>query len=230
MSMWTRKEWKSVNDIENRVRLSLRQKTPIALRESVQMVVIDDQPFEPATNLSNNHYKINHLTDVHSVSSIASYPIVLCDLQGVGTQLNTDMQGAHLIREIKNNFPEKIVIAYTGGARSSAMAKAAQTHADAFLKKDADIDEWVEALDAAINKVVDPLHTWREYRKRLLDAGATPFQVTQLEDAFVENFWSGAGAVKSKFRVKLDTLGLASDIKSIALNFISSVIFDAVTG
>jgi DNA-binding NarL/FixJ family response regulator len=221
---------RSVNDIEPQIRVKLQQKTKIALREAVPIVVIDDQPFEAANNLRNNHYQINHLTDLNNIQDIKSYPIVLCDLQGVGSALHGDMQGAHLIREIKKNYPEKIVIAYTGIAKTTAMSKLAQLHADAFLKKDDDIDTWFEELDRSIERVSDPVLMWKSFRKRMLDTGMTPYQLMELEDAFVESIWDGSDSIKKKFEIKFPSIKLQADLRAVVQGFVSSLIFKALIG
>jgi DNA-binding NarL/FixJ family response regulator len=222
--------FRSINDIEARVRVALAQRGKLALRSSVPIMVIDDQPFEPAVNLSNNHYVINYREDLTRIEDAKSYPIVLCDLQGVGAQLHSELQGAHLIRELKTHYPEKVVIAYSGIARNAGMARAAQDHADKFLRKDADIDSWIEALDAAILQVSDPVYMWKEFRKRVLDSGMTPFQLAELEDAFVNNLFEGDAKVQTSIGDRVSRLGLQGDLRSIVTGFVSSLIFKALVG
>lgn len=224
------KEWRSVNDLESSVRLKKNQKGKLELRESVQIAVIDDQPFEPATNLRNNHYNITHINDLQNINEIKGYAIILCDLQGVGAQLHGSLQGAHLIKEIKTHYPEKIVIAYTGGARTSAMARTAQQFADKFLKKDDDLDEWIGSLDDAIDKVADPVYMWKEFRKRLLDFGVTPFQLTKLEDAFVSGYEAGGDGANDNVQQAADGIGLTQDVRAVVQSFVASAIFKILVG
>ena len=107
MSWFAAKErtWKSINELDDLIRVNRARQDNFALRHNVPVVVIDDQPFDPANNLHHNHYTINHLTDIRTIDDIKIYPIVLCDLQGVGTKLHVELQGAHLIKEIKKHFP-----------------------------------------------------------------------------------------------------------------------------
>lgn len=223
-------DWQSINDIEPLIRARKAQTSKLSLRESAPIVVIDDQAFEPAANLRNNHYNINHMSDVQNINQVMSYPIVLCDLQGVAGQLHASLQGAHVIKEIKEHYPQKIVIAYTGGARTSQMARAAQQYADTFLKKDASLDEWIEALDSAIEKVTDPIHMWKQFRKRLLDTGVTPVQLVQLEDAYVRGLNGGKDAVEVNIASVSDRLGLAQDVRVVVQSFIASIIFKLFLG
>src|SRR6266567_4331143 len=89
-------------------------KTARERRSLVSICVIDDNPFEPRRNLENVGYKITYLGDVNTIDVTTPHHIVLCDLQGVALELDNKKQGAFLIREIKTNYPEKYVVAYTG--------------------------------------------------------------------------------------------------------------------
>lgn len=224
------KPLRAVNDIENDIRASMAKRGKLALREAVPIVVIDDQPFEPAENLRNNHYRIEHRSDITRVEDVAGFPIVLCDLQGVGAGLHTELQGAHLIREIKTHYPEKIVIAYSGIAKTAVMAKTAQQYADEFLRKDEDMDSWIDALDTAVSRVSDPIYMWKNFRKRMLDDGMRPQQLAELEDAFVSSIWKGPEELERSVGERVGSLGLTNDLRSIVTGFIASLIFKAVVG
>lgn len=222
--------WKSVNELEPIVRVARARKGQLALRAAAPIVAIDDQAFEPGQNLLNNGYKITHLRDINNVHDVETFPIVLCDLQGVGAQLHADMQGAHLIREIKTHFPAKVVVAYTGIAKNRIMTKQAQSYADTFLKKDADLDEWITALDEAVIRVTDPVIMWKEFRKRMLDAGMTPFQLTQLEHAYVSGFERSGDHARAAVESTAGRLNLSQDIRAIVQGFIASLVFKAHIG
>lgn len=155
---------------------------------------------------------------------------MLCDLQGVGVELHTELRGADLIKEIKAQFPEKVVIAYTSTAKNTGMAKAAQRHADLFLKKDVDLDQWIEALDSVLIKVTDPVYMWKQFRLRLLSSGVTPFQLTKLENEFVVKFAGGKEEVHRGVIATVQELGLQEDVRAIVQGFISALIFKALIG
>lgn len=148
----------SLNDLQRDKEMATRLRSPSDLRRLIQIAVIDDQPFAPEHNLKNNQFQISTYTDIHKIEQIQDFPIVLCDLQGVGLQLASDMQGAYLIEEIKRNYPEKAVIAFTGGATNSNMSKRAAAAADDYLKKDASIEEWRDVLDKHIRNLSDPIY------------------------------------------------------------------------
>lgn len=92
-------------------------------RGMVSIGVIDDSPFPAKNNLEALGYRIRLLGDPSRLDAVEEHHIVLCDLQGVGQSLGGDTQGAFLIREIRENYPEKYVIAYTGGMINQSMTR-----------------------------------------------------------------------------------------------------------
>lgn len=222
------RQWRSVNDIDAEVRVRITQRGQGEFRQSVPILVIDDQPLAAATNIRNHGYNIDHVVDITSVSATARYGVVLCDLQGVGPALNSEMQGAHVIREIKRMFPEKQVIAYSGSAKNTLMARMAQEHADKFLKKDAPIQDWVDTLDEAISVAGNPVELWKRFRVRMLNSGMTPFQLAEIEDAFVESFWQGSARVQQSVVKRVGEISINQDLRAVVQGFVSSLLFQLI--
>lgn len=219
---------KSINDLQRDKTLAARLRSPAELRKSIKIAVIDDQPFAPEHNLKNNQFQIVTYTDIHKVSQILEYPIILCDLQGVGLQLANDMQGAYLIEEIKRNYPEKAVIAFTGGSANSNISRRAELAADDYLKKDASIEDWRDILDKHIGNLSDPVYVWKQLRVRLMTAEIAPLELMQLEHAYVSNINSGARATRDAIERASIASGSNPVIKKEILNFVTSKAFDLV--
>jgi hypothetical protein len=216
---------KSISDLESNKAVYDRTRKPSDLRRSIQIAVVDDQPFAPETNLRNNQFQISVLKDVNNVDELRDYQIILCDLQGVGLQLSSDMQGAFLIEEVKRNFPEKSVIAFTGGSANSNISKRAYQAADDYLKKDASIDEWRDVLDRHIKNLSSPVNVWRQFRLRLVEAGITPYELMLLEDAYVKCIKDNPCETKSAIQKIVDN-GSNAHVKSEVMAFVGSKAFD----
>ena len=194
------------------------------VRHSVRIAVVDDREFAPLRNLKNNQFEITHLRDVETTELLQAYPVVLVDLQGVGTSMDPHMQGAHLIREVKAHYPEKYVIAYTGGAEPQLIALAVET-ADKYTQKDTSIQDWCEILDEATRDVSEPTRFWRKTRIRLLEEGATPFEVACLEDSFVCALLKNPSAAHSQLQKTAIKLDVAPSVKAIINSLAASTIF-----
>ncbi len=161
------------------------------IRSSVQIAIIDDEKFKAHANLTNYGYKIQELPDIHSLDQVSKFDVILCDLMGVGHNFDRAIGGASIIKEIKENFPTKFVIAYTGARANTAEANAAKEFADGFLKKDVEITKWVTKLDDAIDFTSDPYKRWLVTRQGLIDQEVDLRRIVELESAYVEAIQTG---------------------------------------
>lgn len=194
-------------------------------RVKFPILVIDDEEFTPIDFLRRRKYNITHVPDAPNVDVASSYPIILCDIVGVGRNLSPTNHGAQLISEIKKNYPEKFVIAYTGGASSSLLEQSIQA-ADRYLKKDADVEEWVQLLDEAILELGNPAAVWKKFRHRILAAGASPYQLALMEDAFSESVLAGRSVYEPALLRKAQKIGLPPAARSIVVHLIASAVFE----
>jgi len=88
-----------------------KEKSVQDLRKVVDVLIIDDEEFPPTDFLRNNNFRLTQKKDIDNVKDVSEYPIIMCDIRGVGKKLSTDYEGAYLIKEIKQSYPAKRVIA-----------------------------------------------------------------------------------------------------------------------
>lgn len=200
-------------------------------RQRVTIGVIDDAAFAPKQNLENLGYNVKYLGDPIDISSVEDTQIVLCDLQGVGRSLDPKKQGAFFIREIRANYPEKYVIAYSGGGLNLSITRDAIGSADAFLKKDVTIEEWAEALDPFIDKILDPVSVWQRARIALVDSDISTLDLLKLEDAFVHSIKNRQTVGSSEIEKVTNRIAIdKSDVKSVISSMIASGIYGLLLG
>src|SRR5262245_36808370 len=217
--------YKSIDYLNKKLIFTTFSGRIIDKRSKFHIAVIDDEDFTPLENLLRHNYRIIHIRDVHSIDIMRSYHVVLCDLIGVGMNLSSTMQGAHLINEIKKSFPEKIIVAYTGGGRPELLEPSIQT-ADYFLKKDASVEEWCQILDKSIEDLANPVTVWKKLRHRLLDAGIAPYQLTELEDNFVTTTLRGEEYSVDKLSHETNRLPISPGAKAVLEHFLVDVGFE----
>lgn len=217
----------SVLEIRDFAKQSKLKRTFAEIRGAVKIAVIDDEKFEAYRNLKSYGYNISEHQDISSITEIADYDIVLSDLMGVGKNFDPSIGGASLIKEIKANYPIKIVIAYTGARANAAQAIAAKEYCDHFLKKDADMSEWTEMLDSYVSQVVDPYEKWVAARQGLLEQDVDIRDIVRLESAYVEAILTKDSQFPSlKRHVSKDNL--SEHAKSIVNGLITSAIYGAL--
>ena len=218
MAFFKLRSFKSVADLDKLVRTRRAQEAIIQLRPKLRIAVIDDQDFSPLDNLQNHQFNITPYKDVPSFDILQGYQIIMVDLQGVGRRLNPTLQGAHVIREIRKNYPDKFVIAYTGGAAQELLAPSIEL-ADRFTQKDTSIENWTELLDGVIYDLANPAYVWMRLRPRLLEIGMTPIELAILEDKYVRCFEGEA----SDYEINIGKLEESSDISPEVKGIIQSL-------
>ena len=194
------------------------------LRQKVNILIIDDEDFIGESYLRKNGFNITHKADIDTIKDVASYSVILCDIRGVGKQLGSSKEGAFIIKEIKANYPNKQVVAYTGSSYDEAYNEYMK-QADAVISKGTSIDDWISILDTQIKKAVDPKFQWEKLRRFLLESGVSTASVASLEDKYVR-------AVKKK-----DFSGMLTSIdktdkkaQEIISEFVSSVCVKLILG
>lgn len=215
-----------LHEIEASYRRSTAMRDVSTLRASVDIVVIDDNPFSAENNLKNSGFKITALRDILQVQEVADYSIILCDVNGVGISLSQDTQGAYVIEEIKKIYPEKIVIAYTAGSAASKIVQRARMKADSYLRKDASIEEWRDLLDQQITRLADPIVTWKQLRLRLLAKDIELVDLLELEAVYLKNIAKGAAESRARLQAQLSSTKSGGAWTGELAKFLGSKAFD----
>ncbi|MCQ8278909.1 hypothetical protein NFI95_10660 [Acetobacteraceae bacterium KSS8] len=223
------KPFRSNSELSNYMRTTAHLQTVKSRREAVNVAVIDDEAFAPQTNLQSYGYRITPIGDMKDLAEVAGYHMVLCDIMGVGRHFDMATQGASLISEIKKNYPEKIVIAYTGAMLNEKASKIAQQRADAIIKKGIDIEDWITKLDHFSEAAVDPHVIWNKVRTRLIEIDVSTKDVMLLEDAYVRSVFR-RDPMLSHLKSRSERMNIGSDVRAIIQGLASSAIFSAIVG
>jgi hypothetical protein len=154
-------------------------------RDRLNILVIDDDSFPPKSLLIEKyHFKITQYNDVEEIYSVEAYPIILCDIRGVGKIYQSEFEGARLLSEIRKFYPQKYIIAYTAQTFDPSYNSLLE-NADQVFKKDMDTDEWAEKLDIAIKTSLDPSFIWKRVRAKFLEMDIPLIEIVNLEDQYI---------------------------------------------
>lgn len=194
-------------------------------RKSVPIGIIDDERFPKMDALIRHDFNVKELGDITDIKAVQSYPIVLCDIKGVGNSFGSPFEGGHVIEEIKKYYPSKILVAYTGQQFDPTFNQFFRL-CDYSLKKDLASDEWIKYLDEAIRIATDPVRQWLKTRERLITMEISALHLLKLEDEFVKK------AIGKQARFPSESLAndLPSDVRTIVLNLVSNIIFKTTIG
>lgn len=224
------KSYRTLATLRNSNAINSFKDSDEARRKKVSIGVIDDKTFEAKQNLENLGYNITFLSDPQRLNVVVPHHIILCDLQGVGQQLDTKKQGAFIIGEIKRNYPEKFVVAYTGGTLDHQVAREAMDRADSFQRKDANIEEWRDKLDDMIQRLLDPVEVWKRQRIALANTDADTLDILKLEDAYVTSVLRKDHSAESAFNLAVNSSAIKGDARAVVTSLIASGLFKIMVG
>jgi DNA-binding NtrC family response regulator len=133
--------------------ISFQETNVVRLRPLLTIAIIDDEKFRYTDILKQHKFDITELGDISDTKVVSEYAIVCCDIRGVGKKFGSNDEGGYLIKEIKRRYPDKYVIVYSGSGFSDPTFKRFLDECDDSIKKDADIERWVETLDSAVERL-----------------------------------------------------------------------------
>ena len=200
-------------------RLSSIGQETIDLKEAkskIEIAVLDDKPFAPKDSLVSHGFRIRELgPDIRSTDMISSYPIVICDVRGVGKAFGSSLEGAHLVSEIRKDYPDKYIVSYTGETYSLPLTNALAA-ADKRLAKDDSIDVWTKTLESGLNEVSNPRNRWIRLRTALLSRGVELHHVFDLEQALIKAVHAGKPEILNN---KATSAEISAEAKDLVIKF-----------
>lgn len=155
------------------------------LKKRTEILIVDDEEFSYFESLQRHEYNITQKEDLTDLKDAEAYKIVLCDIRGVGNFLRSEFGGAYLIKQLKEKYPAKIIIAYTAN-EYSARFEQFLSYADDVVPKGAyALEDWTSLLDRLLKELADPVKIWDRTRRTLIDAGVPTLDVAKYESDYV---------------------------------------------
>lgn len=187
------------------------------LKKKISIAVIDDQPFLMAEGLRTHGFNIVEVGgDIRSVDQIMAFPIIICDIKGVGKSFGSTYEGAHVLAEIRKTYPDKFLITFSG-MQYDVSYNESLTSADAAATKDANIDYWINVLEAGLKAVGDPKERWFRFRQTLVAKKIDSYDLFKLETAFVKSISSKNTSAMSEHIVPDELKEIVKAFASVAL-------------
>ncbi|OLA48417.1 MAG: hypothetical protein BHW39_01230 [Firmicutes bacterium CAG:552_39_19] len=160
-------------------RIDLKIKVP---RENIRICVIDDEGFDINMLYDLGYMNIRKKIQFESIDEYKDYDIVLCDVEGIGSNVDMDRQGLAVAEQIKNVYPEKVVLLYSGKNIETfgEMPKVI----DGYLRKQSSMSELAKSLDNYYRKSIDPIVVWEKTRNEMLNNKISTKTIAFLEDRY----------------------------------------------
>ena len=161
------------------------------LKRMAEILVIDDNAFTYLDSLQKHEFNIEYRSDIQSLKDVEAYDVILCDVRGVGKFLTSKYEGAYLVKQIKEKYPNKIVISYTANDFDPVFQQYL-SYADAIVPKGCSLEDWSPLLAEKLKESADPVKQWEKTRIALLNAGVKTIEVAKLESKYVKAIQEGS--------------------------------------
>lgn len=173
-------------------RIDLKIKIP---RENIRICVIDDEGFDINMLYDLGYKNIRKKMQFESIDEYKEYDIILCDVEGIGGNVDMDRQGLAVAEQIKNVYPEKVVLLYSGKNIETfgEMPKVI----DGYLRKQSSMSELAKSLDVYYRKSIDPVNVWQNTRNEMLNSKISTKTIAFLEDRYCRSLLENKGYLYS---------------------------------
>lgn len=188
-------------------------------RSKIKVLFIDDEDFTYLNDLRNEGFCIQQIKDIEDFESASAYPIVICDVKGVGHKFSKDKEGVYIVKELKKKYPFKQIAVYSSG-NDFRLESTNELEGIARIKKDADKDMWCSYIDEMIRKAIDPKECWITIRNFLLCKGVDIKDVMLLESNFVDIYNNRPEDMK-QFPEEKKFPNLTQDVRGVVQSLIA---------
>ncbi|CAK6716173.1 hypothetical protein HORM4_790045 [Vibrio harveyi] len=190
----------------------LKRNTPIA--------IIDDEDFADLDGIRNAGYSPTHFRDLDSFDQLVSFPIVICDIQGVGGKFGSSTDGSYIIQQVCEQFPDKYTIVVS--SKSASLGTAARIEkADAKLTR-GDRDALNNVILNAVKTMGDSVERWKRFRRHLIEEKQIDlYHVWELEQEFIKSLNSKSTKSFSAYVNK----HTEDFVKGLLISFIAGLVF-----
>lgn len=178
---------KTIASVEEQ-RIDLRIKIP---RETIKVCVIDDEGFDINMLYDLGYKNIRKKIQFESMDEYEDYDIILCDIEGIGINVDVDKQGLAVAEQIKDVYPEKVVLLYSG--KNVETFGEMPKNLDGYLRKQSSMSELAKSLDAYYKQSIDPVNVWKKTRDEMLNNKVSTKTVAFLEDRYCRSLLEGKG-------------------------------------
>lgn len=156
--------------------------SPAVDRSKIKVYVIDDEGFDSDPLISIGYENIRKCTQFQDCHYFQDADIILCDIDGVGGNIDPIKQGISVAENLKTIYPEKIVVIYT--SKDIDVYGGIPNSLDGRIGKSGTMSDLAFELDEYYKKSKDIILAWQKIQKQMLDKN-----ISMKTIAFTEHFY-----------------------------------------
>lgn len=131
-------------------------------RDQIKVCVIDDEGFDMNTLYDLGYKNIRKKIQFENMDEYQDFDIILCDVEGIGVTVDAEKQGLAVAEQIKNVYPEKVVLLYSG--KNIETFGEMPSNLDGYLRKQSSMSELAKSLDESYAQAINPVNVWDKTR------------------------------------------------------------------
>lgn len=141
-----------------------------AAKFKARIAFVDDEEVSHIKRLRVDGYNISDFTDIDNIDDFTrkKYHVIILDIQGVGQNISPKSEGWGILKYLKKECPNVVVIMFTGAEWSITKYKEEAEQADDFIGKDLEFLDFKSKLDEGIKKAFSPRFHYEIEKKKIL--------------------------------------------------------------
>lgn len=213
MCCWKKKYNTAINLIDS--------KNIAVLKERVRILFIDDEDADIVETLKDRNYNVYYKNDINYTIEAEPFDVIFLDIRGVAKKLHSSMEGFQMAKEIKKQYPMKIVYCFSSTTNVAITQELSQNLIDGFIMKDQDIDKWCEKLDNIIKDYFDRDKIWQSLERELRRQEISQQDIKGIQTAYYNSF-----KTKNFGKLYEKVMGIAQDatvVTNLLLNMVEII-------
>lgn len=81
--------------------------------ESIKVCFLDDEGYDIERFRKTGYSQVERITSYQSPNQFVAYDVIICDIDGVGVDIDKKRQGLAVVQLLKEQFPEKLVLVFS---------------------------------------------------------------------------------------------------------------------
>ncbi len=124
------------------------------IKFKARIALVDDEEITYVNRLKQDGYNIADFHDIENIDEFIrkKYDVVILDIQGIGKHIAENTEGWGILKYLKTECPNIVVLIFTGADWSITKYKAQADLADDFIGKDLEFLDFKSKIDSAIRK------------------------------------------------------------------------------
>ncbi len=198
-------------------------------RNNVKICVIDDNGIDENKLKKMGYNNVTAIKEYVNKEIIKPFDVVVCDINGIGNEIDPKRQGIAVALDIKKVYPEKIVILYSGEnpIDYDENLDFKTSNIDGFIKKGISTKDFVDQLDIYCSPFWNPIDAWKFAEKNLRDEQTPNKIIAYLEHIYVKSIEKNKNYV-NMYVEKNNTEDVVK-LSIAILNFLSKIILVGIT-